>query len=159
MRHQGFTLIETLVAIYLLTVGMAGSFVLIQKTTSFASTSSSQFIASYLAQEGIEIIRNIRDTNFLTKGSAWDEDIAAGSDFRLDYRSSEFPDATCGDYLQYNSNFNFYVCTIDSTSKFQRKITIEKPASDKMVVSIEVSWLEQGNIHKVVAQTELYDWR
>ena len=157
MKKSGFTLIETLVAVFLLTVGTVGSFSLMQKATSFASISSAQFVASYLAHEGIETIRNIRDTNYLTKGRAWDKDIAAGSDFRLDYRSSVFPDATCGAYLQHNGNF--YICSADSSGKFQRQITIEKPAPDKMVVSVEVSWSQQGSRHQVVVQTELRKWR
>ena len=153
---KGFTLIETIVAISLLTVGVVGSFSLMQKVTAFASISSSQFVASYLAQEGIETIRNIRDTNYL-EGQVWDSGIGAGVDFRLDYRSQVFPDATCGTYLQHNGNF--YICSADSASKFRRKITIEKPSSDKMVVSVEVSWSERGISHQVFAETELYDWR
>ncbi len=154
--NKGFTLIETIIAISLLTVGVAGSFSLMQKVTSFASVSSSQFTASYLAQEGIEIIRNIRDTNYLKK-IAWDNNIVAATSYQLDYRSSVFPDATCGTYLRHNGNF--YICSTDTSSKFRRQIIIEKPALDKMVVSVEVSWSERGAVYKRVAQTELYNWR
>ncbi|MFH1423494.1 MAG: prepilin-type N-terminal cleavage/methylation domain-containing protein [Candidatus Nealsonbacteria bacterium] len=159
MKKRGFTLIETVVAIFLLTVGTVGSFSLMQKVTSFASISSSQFVASYLAQEGIEIIRNIRDINYLQK-IAWDSDIAAGTSYRLDYRSLKFPDTDniiCGDYLKHDGNF--YICSTDSAGKFQREITIGKPVLNKMVVSVEVSWSERGNRHQVLAQTELYNWR
>jgi len=153
---KGFTLIETIVAISLLTVGVVGSFSLMQKVTSFNSISSSQLVASYLAQEGIEIIRNIRDTNYL-EGQTWDSGINAGTDARLDYRSQVFPDATCGSYLQYTGVY--YACSADSSSKFRRQITVEKPASDKIVVSVEVSWSERGTAHQVSAETELRNWR
>jgi len=156
MKNRGFTLIETIVAIFLLTVGVVGSFSLMQRVTSFASISASQLVASYLAQEGIEIIRNIRDTNYLER-QAWDSGIDAGADSRLDYRSQVFPDATCGSYLRHNGAF--YICSADTSSKFQRQITIEKPAADRIVVSVAVSWSERGNQHQVLAQTELYDWR
>ena len=156
MKRTGFTLIETLVAISLLTVGVTGSFSLMQKVTSFASISSSQLTASYLAQEGIEIIRSIRDTNYL-EGEVWDNGIAAVADARLDYRSSVFPDAVCGNYLQHNGTY--YICSTDSGSKFQRQISIVKPLPDKMVVSVTVSWSERGISHQVLAQTELRDWR
>lgn len=156
MNNKGFTLIETVVAIFLLTTGLVGSFSLMQRITSFAAISSSQLTAAYLAQEGVEIIRNIRDTNYL-EGSAWDSGIGAATDARLDYRSEVFPDATCGNYLKYASNF--YACSTDTSSKFQREITVLKPAVDKMVVSVAVKWFERGRAHQVVAQTELYDWR
>lgn len=154
--NKGFTLIETVVAIFILTVGVVGSFSLMQRISVFASISSSQFVASYLAQEGIETIRNIRDANYLA-GGAWDAGINAGTDSRMDYRSQVFPDATCGNYLRHNGTF--YICSADSSSKFQRQITIVKPAVDKIVVSVRVSWSERGNSHQVLAQTELYDWR
>ncbi|MFH1292253.1 MAG: prepilin-type N-terminal cleavage/methylation domain-containing protein, partial [bacterium] len=132
---KGFTLIETIIAISLLTTGVVGSFALMQRVTSFTSISSSQFIASYLAQEGIEIIRNIRDTNYLELQD-WDggiDNANTGADFRLDYSSEEFPDMTCGNYLQHDGNY--YVCSDEG--KFQRKITITKePALKKMVVSV-----------------------
>lgn len=153
---KGFTLIETIVAIFLLTVGVMGSYSLIQKVTAFASISASQSVAAYLAQEGIETIRNIRDANYLARQS-WDTGIGAGADFRLDYRSQVFPDATCGNYLGYNGTF--YVCSADASSKFRRLITVEKPVADKMVVSVRVSWSERGTSHQVLAQTELYDWK
>src|SRR3989344_7233349 len=103
---KGFTLIETIIAIFLLTAGVVGSFSLMQKVTSFTSISSSQFVASYLAQEGVEIIRNIRDTNYLER-QTWDADIGVGVG-RLDYRSDGFPDATCGNYLKYNETTHVY---------------------------------------------------
>lgn len=153
---KGFTLIEIIVATFLLTVGTAGAYSLIQKTIIFTSISASQLQASYLAQEGIEIIRNIRDTNYL-EGDLWDDGIALGEDYRLDYQSDSFPELVCGPYLK--SNGSFYACSADEDSKFQRKITVAKPEADKMTVSIEVSWQERGNSHQVLAQTELYNWR
>ena len=156
-KKNGFTFIELIITVFVFITGVLGTFLLSQNFIFNTQISVSRLTASYLAQEGIETIRNIRDTNYLTKGRAWDKDIAAGSDFRLDYRSSVFPDATCGAYLQHNGNF--YICSADSSGKFQRQITIEKPAPDKMVVSVEVSWSQQGSRHQVVVQTELRKWR
>ena len=154
MKNNGFTLIETLVAIFLLTVGTVGSFSLMQQATSFASIASSQFVASYLAQEGIEIIRNIRDANYLN-GRNWDDYITEGTG-RLSYSSIEFPDTICDTYLQHNGSF--YICS--DTGKFQREITVIKSVEpEKMVVSVVVSWSERGAEHSVSAETELYKWR
>lgn len=156
MQNQAFTLIETIIAIFLLIVGTVGAFSLIQKSIIFTSISSSRLVAFYLAQEGIEVIRNIRDTNYLEK-TVWDDGISLDSDYRLDYRSLNFPDITCGDYLKYDGNF--YSCSLDSSAKFQRKISISKPEAGKMTVSVEVTWQERGVSYQVLAQTELYNWR
>ena len=78
---KGFTLIEIVVAIFLLTVGTMGAFSLIQQTIAFTSIASAQLAATYLAQEGIETIRNIRDSNFLAN-STWDNGLAS-SDWQV----------------------------------------------------------------------------
>ena len=62
---RGFTLVEVLVSIFIVTVGAGGAFSLVQKTLNFTTNAALQLEASYLAQEGIEIVRNIRDTNLL----------------------------------------------------------------------------------------------
>lgn len=131
-NNKSFTLIEVVVAIFLISLGTLGSFSLIQRTVSFTAITSSQLAASYLAQEGIEVIRNIRDTNWIS-GRVWDEDISSSS-----------------------NTVNF----IDGTqSKFNREITVSKPEADRIVVSVEVSWVERGREHRVTAGTELYNWK
>ncbi|MEK7503365.1 MAG: prepilin-type N-terminal cleavage/methylation domain-containing protein [Patescibacteria group bacterium] len=153
---KGFTIIEIVMALFLLTVGTVGAFSLIQKTITFSSITSSQLVATYLAQEAIEIIRNIRDTNYL-EGSLWTDGIGFVTDYRLGYQSTSFPDATCGNYLKNTGSF--YVCSSDATSKFQRQIIIAQPEADKITISVTVSWQERGNSHQVFAQTLLDNWR
>lgn len=74
MLNKGFTLIEVLIAIFLITVGIGGAFNLIQKTVEYSAISSSRLQAAYLSQEGIEIIRNQRDSNWLA-GNSWTQGI------------------------------------------------------------------------------------
>ncbi|MDD3399754.1 MAG: prepilin-type N-terminal cleavage/methylation domain-containing protein [Candidatus Pacebacteria bacterium] len=162
---KSFTLIEIIVAIFLVTVGAGAALNVIQTTTSFTSVASDQLTASYLAQEGIEVIRNIRDGNWLEQrtNSAifWDDGISIAEDYNLDYRSTSFPDISCSmgaeGFLKFDGNF--YNCSAGQESKFKRKITIEKPQPDEMTVSVEVSWSERGRPHQVTAQTNLYNWR
>ncbi|MBI2450409.1 MAG: prepilin-type N-terminal cleavage/methylation domain-containing protein [Candidatus Nealsonbacteria bacterium] len=73
---RGFTLIETTIATFILTVGILGVFALVQMITVFTSSISSQLRAVYLAQEGVENIRNIRDSNWLAL-AVWDQGIAS----------------------------------------------------------------------------------
>lgn len=67
---EGFTLVETLVAIAVLVLGILGAFTAAQSGISSAILSKDQVIAFYLAAEGIEQIRNIRDENALN-GLPW----------------------------------------------------------------------------------------
>ena len=78
--NHGFTLVETLVAIAILVMAILGAFTAVQSGLSSSIFSKDQVIAFYLANEGIEQIRNIRDENALN-GRPWLAGIAdLGSD-------------------------------------------------------------------------------
>ncbi|KND48666.1 MAG: putative Type IV pilus pilin [Parcubacteria bacterium C7867-005] len=62
---KGFTLVETLVAIGILVLAVSGAFSAAQSGLSSSVFSKDQVIAFYLAAEGVEQIRNIRDNNGL----------------------------------------------------------------------------------------------
>jgi len=135
MRKDGFTLIELIVAVFVVTLGAGAAFMVINQGMALSSISSSQFAAAYLSQEGVENIRNIRDGNWLEQRTnpltAWDEGIASDLDWQL----------------------------IGSIPKFKRRITIQKQQPDKMTVSVQIKFEERGRAHVVAAETELYDWR
>ena len=61
----GFTLIETLVAISILTLTMAAPFYAIEQSITAADVSRDELTGSNLAQEGVEYVRAIRDGNYL----------------------------------------------------------------------------------------------
>jgi len=164
--REGFTLMEAIVAIFVVTVGIVGVLSLVTQTISSATISKDKLIAAYLAQEGIEIVRNIRDTNWVGGAASWDTGISYTSDYRLDYQSSGFPDTNCNlsvnNYLKYDGNY--YNCSTGNETKFKRKIIISQPATpdcpagDCLNVSILVQWEEKGTIHSVAAQENLYNW-
>ena len=64
-RGRGFTLIETLVAITILLVAIVGPMSAIGTSLSQMSISRDQIIAINLAQEGIEAIRQERDSKMI----------------------------------------------------------------------------------------------
>lgn len=59
---KGFTLIETLVAITVLLLAIAGAFTATYSGLKSANTAQNQITAFYLAQDAFEYVRNIRDT-------------------------------------------------------------------------------------------------
>lgn len=63
ITHAGFTLVETLVAIAILSLAITGPMVIAEKGISSAEYARDQVTAFYLAQEAVEYVRNIRDTN------------------------------------------------------------------------------------------------
>lgn len=63
--QAGFTLVETLVAIGVLSLSIAATFTVVQSSLQNSANAKDQIIAFYLAQEGMEFIKNIRDENAL----------------------------------------------------------------------------------------------
>jgi len=62
---RGFSLLEVIIAIAILSTGIVASVSLISRTISASSAVKNQLIAVNLAQEGIEVIHNIRHTNWI----------------------------------------------------------------------------------------------
>ncbi|MEN9524001.1 MAG: hypothetical protein RL536_70 [Candidatus Parcubacteria bacterium] len=60
-KTGGFTIVETLIAITVLMIAVAGPLVVASKGLTSALISKDQMIASYLAQETMETLKNIRD--------------------------------------------------------------------------------------------------
>jgi len=179
MKKNSFTLLEVILAITVLTLAVGGSFVLISQTIASISVVQSKLIASYLAQEGIEIVKNIRDTNWL-KFPLWDQGLEGGDCWEGDYQTGAPPDypsfTSCPFPYQYDNlrflgidenGFYGYSYLPENKTIFKRKITISDKVDlddppdgemDKLKVSVEVLWAERGKLHSITAQEYLYNW-
>lgn len=61
--RKGFTLIETIVSIAILTIAIVGPMTLSARSIHASSGARLQLEATYLANEGIEVVRNLRDNS------------------------------------------------------------------------------------------------
>ena len=68
-QKKGFTIIETLVAITLLTISVTGPLALAAKGLAYSNYVRDEITAFYLANEGIDAVRNLRDTYTRTGGT------------------------------------------------------------------------------------------
>ena len=73
---QGFTLLEGIIAITVISIGMTGALSLALSNLSSSEGNENRIIAANLAREGIELVRNQRDTNWLkidlNQSVSWD---------------------------------------------------------------------------------------
>ena len=76
---KGFTLIETMVAITILTFAMAGPMFTAGRSIVAAQTARDQLAATYLAQEGIERVRAMRDNAYLSAYHAGGTDTSSAA--------------------------------------------------------------------------------
>ncbi|MFH1509749.1 MAG: prepilin-type N-terminal cleavage/methylation domain-containing protein [Candidatus Nealsonbacteria bacterium] len=163
---KGFTLIEVLFAIFILTVSAFGAFSLIQSTLISSSLNKSKLTAYYLSQEGIELVRNIRDGNWLEKRTSpsvlWNDGLDIG-EWEIDYNDESLT-IYSGRYLYVENNTKFFAyvdepSVEDEKSKFQRKIIINSLGSEIIEISVIVYWSERGRSHEVEVINHLSNWR
>lgn len=76
--QNGFTLLETMVAVSLLMLSIVGPLTIAQKSVKTSTYTKNRTTAYYLAQDAIEYLRNVRDTNSL-RGYDWNRLLLAYS--------------------------------------------------------------------------------
>jgi prepilin-type N-terminal cleavage/methylation domain-containing protein len=186
-KEEGFTLIELIVAIFILSVAVVGIFGAFSIMVVLTYDAADRLTAAYLAQEGVEIIRNIRDSNWLRmeqeSAFSWDESLSfcesAGCNVDF-FTTGDDPYVVMPwynsdlDYLNIDSN-GFYSYDIGGRTKFKRKITIETDTGAipeyVMKISVQVSWDKKstmfgpaasadtcGSSNCMTAQLLLYNW-
>ncbi len=150
---KGFTLIEALVAVAMLSIVIASVMGLAQASIAGNTYAQAQVTANYLAGEAIEYIRNLRDNQFLlhpTEPDRWLEEIkstfegnscfSTGCD--VDTKNEFF--ISCVDEcvpLQFSSNIDlgFYQHQDGADSTFRRTILIEEINAYEIAVRVKIT--------------------
>lgn len=159
-KKNGFTFIETIIAFFVITIGILGVFVVAQHPIFYTTHSISRLTAAYLAQEGIEIVRNLRDENWLKEDANWYDGLVCYTppcEYQADYHNSSL-DPYSGNLLKFDSaeGYNY---SSGADTKFTRKITIDDtPMPEFLMVSVLVQWEEKGKSYEIPVQENLYDW-
>ena len=129
---RGFSLFETLVAIFLLMLAVAAAMSLTQKSLSTAYLSRDNVIASYLAQDAMEYVRAIRDHNYIVSNSGtitpWLTGltgcIAATCGVDTTTGGAMFGCSGASCQLKFNSTTGHYNYLSGTASPFSREITL-----------------------------------
>ncbi|EKE19523.1 MAG: hypothetical protein ACD_8C00144G0006 [uncultured bacterium] len=92
--QKGFSLVEVLVSLMVLSIGLLGVSALMVGNIKSAANAKDQVIASALAQEGVELIRNFKfnNSNFVTEVDALDGRdymIYPGQDYTIGFLGSD----------------------------------------------------------------------
>jgi type II secretory pathway pseudopilin PulG len=164
----GFTIIEVIVSIFVLVVGILGAYLVVQFPFYYTSVSASQLTASYLAQEGAEIVRNVRDANLIVDPGNWDSGLvtAKGTDCEApEFCETAYDSPTLvsrsgsANLLKINGDGFYDYSPLGSSTKFTREIVITPDGTEKLKVSVIVFWYEKGQNRQVEVREDLYKWR
>lgn len=183
--QKGQSLMEMIFAIGILLIVVSAILALTASNLVGQKESESQIIANNLAREGIEAIRNIRDSNWLA-GQQWDEGLtgagniaiaefdSASNSWQLDF---SFTDALL--YISINTaDRGVYSHQVgDQPSTFSRQLILDSICQNTsgqeqiksscavgelkigLKITAEVSWLERGRPKRVTLEDLLYEWK
>lgn len=175
-NKKGFTLVETMVAITILLVAVVGPMSYIGNSVSQIYYSRDQIIASNLAMEGIEGVRQIRDSNLLqrwidgTTGSGYSppsnpkyhDNIygppACHAQDCIIEMSSVPPvlsvcNGACTGVLNQNAS-GFFTHNAGTPTKFTRLLRVNTVNSDEFQIISTVTWQTSGGATKTVVLSE-----
>ena len=162
MKNKGFSLIEVVTAIFILTVGVGGAFSLIYQTLSAVYIVRSGLTASFLAQEGVEIIKNLRDNAWLESRAAtstsWLANLSeAGGDYEVDYTTDYLSRSNNSTYMKIDSNGFMNYSSGDNTN-FIRSVALTNVSTTTVKVVVTVEWETGGRDHSLEVVENITNW-
>lgn len=161
-RNKGFTLIEAIIAIAILTVSIAGPITIASRGIASAVFARDQITAFYLAQEAIEFIRNKRDENNL-KGNGWTdglENCLNGKVCAIDSKNNKINECIGGicPVLKYNDSTAFYSYDSGKDSNFTREIRIATVNVEEIAITTTLSWPSSSIAKSFTVKEHILNW-
>lgn len=170
-KVEGFTIIESLVAITILVAVVTGASSAVQTGISSYIFSKDQVVAFYLAQEGIEHIRNTRDQNGLT-GVNWLESVASdsgepcyfGNSCTIDATTNELSRCSAGPescpVLRQDPETGLFGYDSDwEPTQFRRSVTLTSISEDEVSILVEVDWSKGVTDREFRARENIFNWQ
>jgi four helix bundle protein len=154
--HNGQLLIESGIAISILVIGLLGIFGLLSRSLGLNNVVSSQYIASNLASEGIEVVKNLIDANII-QYQPWNQGISTGS-YEVNFASQTL-EPNQNRFLLFDSSDNTYNYQNGQPTFFKRVIEIENIGADEIRVNSKVNWQIKGGSYSVNLEDHFFNWR
>lgn len=156
-RENGQVLIESVVALTLILVGLLGVLQLVLNSLRLNRDVSSRLVATYLAAEGVEVVKNIGDSAITARvDEAWNSRLIPGQ-WVVAYDSVALARESECSSLGFNDALGVYNC---SRGGFRRKVEVLQPNTDSVSISSTVWWVERSGKEKSVTVEEVfYNWR
>jgi len=171
--HSGFTLVETLVAISIFSLSILGLISVLSQGIADINYAKQRMVGEYLAQEGIEYVRNIRDTYTIyhpqSGQDGWDDfkaklapcvGVTCGVDPLLPGSDAgsvfQCPPENCDLFLN-NGAYNISIYGGANTG-FRRRMQIVETTADEMEVYVSVNWAQGSGNKEVKFYETLFNW-
>ena len=152
---RGFTLIEVVVSMFVLTMGTLAIIGVISSSLGTIRTFKQSVVAANLAQEALEVVRNIRDSNWIEE-EAYDAGLSAG-EYCVDYNSISL--SLCASRRLYWDGTKYSHNTLGDATHFFRTVSISNQVDAEGIDYIQISVIVDWDSREVTAENHLYDWK
>ena len=161
-KNSGFSLIGVIVSIFIVSIGLMASLSLANISLKSSAVGEMRLIASGLAQEGVEIIRDIRRSNSNWIDWEWygnNGAIATSTvqDYRVQYDNSSL--LSFSETPLRIDNDGFYQYDSGNNTAFYRKMTLTKVSYQEVKVLVEIKWQLKGNWYFLIVEDHLWNWK
>ncbi len=170
-RVRGFTLIETLIAVLLLATAIVGPLTIASKGLSAALIARDQMVAFYLAQDAVEYVHFVRDSNKLAD-NPWLTNLDActganGCILDTTLGTVSACSGACSLINKYSPSngvaYFSYTLGAVTPQQFRRTVTLAAPATaeaTEKVLTVVVSWRAQSGVTRSISVREnIFDWQ
>lgn len=178
-NQKGFTLTEVMIGIMILTVAIVSATNLLVGLVNTNANNLTTLQAHYYATEGLEAVRNIRDTNWLHNknwlgaGSdqLWQEVFVAGKNYSVVMENGAFfqgPDSSSVSFDRLSVVRPWTISDVSGeevinvlgeNSGFKRTITIKAHSEDAVLVESTVEWTLGTKTRSLVLAEILTNWK
>lgn len=156
-NRRGQLLIEAMIAISIITVGILGVLALLSRSLTLNRVVADQYTATYLAAEGIEVVKNVIDTN-IVNSRPWNAGLSEGA-FEVDFQSTALtPDQ--GRQLQFDASTSRFGYQGGATTNYRRHIQIQLIGANEVRVNSFVDWVTRGGgTFTLNVEDHFFNWR
>ncbi len=182
--RRGFTLVETLIAILIVTMAIVGPFNVAQGVLRYSYTARDQLVAASLAQEGIEYVRYIRDSNFIynthtgstrpwlygldgstylgvTSPDCYTTDPSGGACLvdpsQQTVTACLTTDCSNKPALYLSGSYLYNQASSGTVTRFRRRVELKSISATETLVTVTVSWSNHG-VYSIVLTETLDNW-
>jgi len=152
-------MVESLVAISVSVIGLLGVLGLLSRSLAINKDVTQKFVATYLAAEGIEIVKSIIDANYANR-RPWNNGLSNGN-WEAAYNDSRLtPQGRQPNFLYFDPTTGIYnYDRKKNQTPFQRTILIQNVSQGQIKVISRVQWTERGIGKEVKLEDKFFDWR
>lgn len=161
-NNKAQLVVEAMIALTILITSVLVFVGLLSKSLGFNRVITDQYIGAYLAAEGIEVVKNLIDSNYLMT-APWNQGFSSSGDYEVSYNSVNLVNNSnrkiC--FNRDSGRYGYDECSYPNSQEtsFSRIVSVDPIGNDQIRVNSVVRWKNRGVDYSINLEDHFYDWR